>query len=95
LPAIRQARLNDRCGLVRSRTPLGRQYRLTRPIAGGGLAASRQPATATSSSAGPNGFGRLEIAPSLVAIFRKSGVVHKSEVIERPEITRIGMRGCC
>ena len=36
-------------------------------------AASRQSATAASSAAGLNGFCRLEIAPSLVAMVRKSG----------------------
>ena len=43
--------------------------------------ASRQPATAARRSAGRNGFCRLEIAPSLVAMVRKSGPVSASEAI--------------
>ena len=47
-----------------------------RPVADdddGRFAASRQPATAASSAAGLKGFCRLQTAPSLVAMVRKSG----------------------
>ena len=53
-------------------------------------AASRQPATAASRSAGRNGFCRLETAPSLVAMVRESGEVSASDEIGRPEMTMIG-----
>src|SRR3954465_12813446 len=68
------------------------------PGGGGGEprpAASRQPVTAASRSAGRNGFCRLEIAPSLVAMVRKSGAVSASEEIGRPEMTMIGICGRC
>src|SRR5262245_49396997 len=58
-------------------------------------AASKQPVTAARSTAGRNGFCRLEIAPSLVAMVRKSGVVSASEEIGRPEMTIIGICGRC
>ena len=47
-----------------------------------------------SRSAGRNGFCRLETAPSLVAMVRKSGRV-RSEEIGRPEMTMIGICGRC
>ena len=43
------------------------------------LAASRHPSTAASRAAGLNGFCRLETAPSLVAMVRKSGASPGSE----------------
>ena len=58
-------------------------------------AASRQPVTAASRSAGRNGFCRLEIAPSLVAMVRKSGAASASEETGRPEMTMIGICGRC
>ena len=51
------------------------------------------PGTFASSSAGRNGFGRLEIAPSLIAIAKKSGWALASGTNGRPEITMIGMAG--
>src|SRR4051812_3884640 len=58
------------------------------------LAASRQSVTAVSRAAGLNGFCRLETAPSLVAMVRKSGAVSpSSENTGRPEITMIGISG--
>src|ERR1700694_5651123 len=60
---------------------------------GGGVAASRQPTTAASRAAGLNGFCRLLTAPSLVAIVRKFGP--ESAVTGLPEITMIGISGCC
>jgi hypothetical protein len=47
----------------------------------GRFARSRQPATAASSAAGLKGFCRLETAPSLVAIIRKSGPALGSQAI--------------
>ena len=57
------------------------------------LAASRQSATAASKAAGLNGFCRLETAPSLVAMARKSGPEAGFHVSGRPEITMIGICG--
>src|SRR5450432_1427698 len=59
----------------------------------GRFAASRQPATAASSAAGLNGFCRLESAPSLVAIVRKSGPCSGFQASGRPEMTMIGVSG--
>lgn len=55
----------------------------------------RKPVTAVRRSAGRNGFCRLETAPSLVAMVRKSGVESASGEIGRPEMTMIGSCGCC
>ena len=57
--------------------------------------ASRHSVTAASRSAGLNGFCRLEIAPSFVAMVRKSGAASASDEIGRPEITMIGICGRC
>src|SRR5712675_3444301 len=61
----------------------------------GRFAASRQPATAASRAAGLKGFCRLETAPSLLAMVRKSGPEPDSDVMGLPEITMIGISGCC
>ena len=58
-------------------------------------AASRQLATASSRAAGLNGFCRLEIAPSLVAMLRKSGAGPDSDRMGLPEITIMGTSGRC
>jgi hypothetical protein len=56
-------------------------------------AISRQAVTAASISAGLNGFCRLRTAPSLVAMFRKSGPDLESDGMRRPDITMIGISG--
>ena len=56
-------------------------------------ARSRHSVTAASRAAGLNGFCRLEIAPSFIAMVRKSGP--ESDGIGLPEITMIGIRGFC
>jgi len=58
-------------------------------------AASRHLATAARRSAGRNGFCRLETAPSLVAMVRKSGAASASGLTGRPEMTMIGICGRC
>src|SRR3954468_11088650 len=59
----------------------------------GSFGVSRQAATVASSASGLKGFCRLRIAPSFVAIARKSGPSAGSTGSGRPEITTIGIDG--
>ena len=61
----------------------------------GRFAASRQAATVASRTFAAEGFCRLVIAPSLVAMVRKFGPFGISEGRGRPEITMIGSDGLC
>ena len=59
----------------------------------GALSCSRQRATCDSNTADLNGFCRLQIAPSLVDIARKSGDGVVRDAKAWPEITMIGTPG--